>query len=136
MAVLFRRGLGLQVRTIFLDPEGKSVVLDVSNGEGDAFRLVAVYAPTGAGRPEFFRRLEVFLGTSRSLVLVGDWNAILDARLDAAGLTDRRGGCKSLAHLLRRFHLSDRYRLDFPNAPMWTWTNRIGSSRSYLDRVF
>ena len=87
VAVLFRRGLGLQVRTIFLDPEGKSVVLDVSNGEGDAFRLVAVYAPTGAGRPDFFRRLEVFLGTSRSLVLVGDWNAILDARLDAVGLT-------------------------------------------------
>ena len=93
VAVLFRKGLDLEVWTIFLDPNGKLVVLDVRNSEGSAFRLVAVYAPTGAGRPDFFGRLEPFLGTSRSLVLVGDWNGILDARWDCVGLADRRGWC-------------------------------------------
>ncbi len=136
VAVFFRKSLGLEVRKIFLDPDGKLVVLDVDGSEGAAFRLVAVYAPTGAGRPDFFRRLEPFLGTSRSLVVLGDFNGILDARWDCVGLANnRRGGCKSLVNLLRRFQLSDRYRLDFPNTPLWTWSKRDGSSRSYLDRI-
>ena len=136
MAVLFRKGLGLEIRPIFKDPEGKLVVLDVNSSEGGAFRLVAAYAPTGAGRPAFFRRLEDFLGTSRSLVLAGDWNAILDARWDYEGMADRRGGCKSLTNMLSRFQLTDRFRLDYPTAPMWTWANSSGSARSYLDRIF
>ncbi|WP_347046864.1 hypothetical protein, partial [Escherichia coli] len=72
----------------------------MNDNEGSPFRLVAVYAPTGTVQPDFFRRLEAFLGTSRSLVLVGDWNAILDARVDWVGLAQRKGGCASLAKLL------------------------------------
>jgi hypothetical protein len=69
-------------------------------------------------------------------VLAGDWNAILDARWDYEGKADSRRGCKSLANLLSRFQLTDRFRLDFPTVPMWTWANNSGTSRSYLDRVF
>lgn len=60
----------------------------------------------------------VFVGTFPSLVLVGDFNAILDAQLDCVGLTNRKGDCKNLANLLRYFQLSDRYRLDYPNMLM------------------
>lgn len=60
----------------------------------------------------------------------------MDERLDRMGLPDNRGGSKNLANLLSCFQLPDRYRLDFQNAPIWTWTNRIGSSRSNLDRLF
>lgn len=33
-------------------------------------------------------------------------------------------------------HLAEKYWLEFLSVPMWTWTNSIGSSRSYLDRIF
>ena len=47
------------------------------------FRVVAIYAPNTAGeRRSFFRRLEAFLDDSKRLVLMGDWNAILDPKVD------------------------------------------------------
>lgn len=46
---------------------------------------------TGAGQPDYFRHLEVFLGISQPLVVVGDWNAVLDVCLDYVGLDKRRG---------------------------------------------
>lgn len=93
--MLISRILDLEVQTIFLDPEGKLVVLDVKSNESVTFRFVAVYASTRAGQSGFFRRLEVLDGTSRSLIFVGDWNAILD-RVEQA---DRRGDCRGLGNL-------------------------------------
>lgn len=50
VVLLYRKGLYIEVRTIFINSKGKLVVLDVSKSEGGTFRLVAVNAPTGAGR--------------------------------------------------------------------------------------
>lgn len=91
MVALFKKRLDLEVRTIFLDPEDKLAVMDVSNSESGAFRLIAIYVFTGPEQPNFFRCLEVFFGTSRSLIslmLVNDWNAILDAHLDRVALIE------------------------------------------------
>lgn len=84
-----------EVRPIFLDLDCKLVVLDVDSSEVGAFKLVTVYSPTGAEQPDFFRSLEVFLGTSPSLVLVVVWNSNLDTRLGYVGLADSRGDAKA-----------------------------------------
>ena len=98
------------------------------------FRIAVVHAPTiAAEKRVFFRRLGSFLDDSKRTVLVGDWNAILDPKIDRAG----RGAsgltrCKSgLLDLLTEFDLVDRYRLDHPGREMWTW---IGSTPSGLVR--
>lgn len=39
------------------EADGLLVNQDLSNSEGGTFRLLAVYAPTGAERLDFFRRL-------------------------------------------------------------------------------
>lgn len=111
---MFRKGLDLEVRTIFRNPDGKLVV---PMGEGDAKFLKKI--------------LEVFLGMSRSLMLEADWNGLLDARLDRMGLADgRMGGVgKSFRNLFRHFQLAYSYRLNFSNAPMWTWVNHVGYSK-------
>ena len=50
------------------------------------FWVVVVYAPSGFGeRRTFSRWLEPFLDDSKLLVLIGDWNAILDPKLDKGG---------------------------------------------------
>lgn len=41
--------------------EGKQMAVDVNCSDGLAFRPAAAYAPTGPGKPEYFRRLEIFL---------------------------------------------------------------------------
>lgn len=74
---MVRKNLDLAILTILLDPEGKSVVLDVTSSKGYIFKLVAVCSPTIAGRLDFFRRQVTFLGTLHLLVLVGDWNRMV-----------------------------------------------------------
>lgn len=64
MEVLFRKGVDVEVRKIFLEPDGKMVALKkLSNGEGGACRLAAMSVSTGVGQPDFFRSLEGFLRT-------------------------------------------------------------------------
>ena len=81
------------------------------------FRLVAVYAPNCAGeKRSFFRLLGPFLNDSKRLVLTGDWNGILDAKLDRGGQgangSDR---CESgLINWLAEYELVDRFRLHHP----------------------
>lgn len=89
--MLLRKSLDLQIQIIFPALDGRLVFLDVNGSENGTFRLLAVYVPTGADRPDFFRHLEAFSGMSHSLVLVGDWNGILDAQ-DCVGLVDSRRG--------------------------------------------
>lgn len=48
MIVLLRKGLNLKMWSVFLDPEGNSVVLDANDNVDGAFRLVTEYAPTEA----------------------------------------------------------------------------------------
>ena len=124
---------------VFAGDGGRLLAADVAVKTFE-FRIAAVYAPNSvAERRLFLRRLVSFLDASKRTVLVGDWNAILDPKIDRAG----RGAsglvrCNSgLSDFLTEFDLIDRYRLDHPGG-MWTW---IGSSPSgqvwsYLARVF
>ena len=104
------------------------------------FRLVAVYASNiAAERVSFFRRLAPFLDDTKRLVLMGDWNAILDPKIDKVGWgANRLGRCdSSLVGFVTPHGLVDRFRLDHPGREMWTWLDRSPSAKvgSYLDRV-
>lgn len=52
--MLFRKGLGFEIRSMFLDSDNKLAVLSVYSSRCDTFRLLAGYAPSGVGQP-FFR---------------------------------------------------------------------------------
>lgn len=56
----------LETRSVFVDPEGNIVVLDVNSSDGGAFRMVTVYALTGAEQTNYFKHLKFFLRTSRT----------------------------------------------------------------------
>ncbi len=74
-----------------------------------------------------------------SSVLIGDWNAILDPKIDKVGRgANRLGRCESsLVGFMTRHGLVDRFRLDHPGREMWTWLDSSPSAKvgSYLDRV-
>ena len=76
---------------------------------------------------------------SKRLVLMGDWNAILDPKLDKSEMgASRSDRCESSQiDLLDEHDLVDRFRLDHPAREMWTWLGDLpsGQIRSYLDRV-
>lgn len=88
--------------------------------------MVVVNAVTAFRQLGFLRRLNTLTRMSCPLMLVGDYNVILDARLDYVGQAEI---------LLKCFQLSDRYRLLFPNVAIGTLTIHIGSSISYLSEI-
>ena len=104
------------------------------------FRVVAVYAPNMAfERASFFRCSASFLNDLKPLVLVEDWNAILDPKIDKVGRgVSRVVKCESNPiDLISRHDLVDRFRLDHPGREMWTWLDSSSSARvgSYMDGV-
>ena len=139
VSLLIGRGLDADVDVVFADDGGRLVVADVAV-KSFKFRLVAVYAPNfAAERVSFFRRLAPSLGDTKRLVLMGDWNAILDPKIDKVRRgASRLGRCESsLAGLMTRHDLVDRFRLDNPGQEMWTWLDSSPSAKvgSYLDRA-
>ena len=133
------RSLDADVDVVFAGDGGRLVVVDVAV-KSFKFRLVAVYASNiAAERVSFFRRLAPFLDDSKRLVLMGDWNAILDPKIDKVGRgASSLGRCESsLVGFVTRHSLVDRFRLDHPGRAMWTWLDSSPSAKvgSYLDRV-
>ena len=111
------------VDVVFAGDGGRLVVADVAV-KSFKFCLVAVYASNiAAERISFFRRLVPFLDDTKRLVLMGDWNAILDPKIDKVGRGARRAGRwdSSLVGFVTRHDLVDRFRLDHPGWEMWTW---------------
>ena len=101
------------------------------------FLVVAVYASNiVVDRVPFFRRLAPFLYNPKRIVLIGDWNAILDLKIDRVGREARGlGKCEnSLIDFMARHDVVDRFRLDHPGKEMWMWQGN-SRVRSYLDRV-
>ena len=123
VSLLVRHSLDADVDVVFAGDGGRLVVADVAV-KSFKFCLVAVYAPNiVVERVSFFHRLAPFLDDTKRLVLMGDWNAILDPKIDKVGRGARRvGRCESsLAGLMTRHDLVDRFRLDHPGREMWTW---------------
>lgn len=127
--------MGLQVNAVFLDPEGRLVVLDVTHVSKQSFRLVAVYAPKECKQAGYCRYLKSFLVMSKTLALLGDFNNIFNVRVDIVGSTYTRGnhGFKSLLESYTR--KVDPYRLFEPLISQLIWNKNGGSKRSYLDRL-
>ena len=139
VSLLFGRGLDADVNVVFAGDRGQLVVANVVV-KSFKFQVDAVYASNIiAERASFFRQLALYLNDLKWLVLVGDWNAILDPMIDKVGQGARRAGrCKSIAiDLMARHDLVNRFRLDHPAREMWMWLVSSPSTQvgSYLDRV-
>ena len=135
VCLLVGRSLDADVDVAFAGDGGRLIVADVAI-KSFKFRLIAVYAPNiSLERVFFFCRLAPFLDDTNRLVLMGDWNAILDP----IGRGFRRlGRCESsLVDQVMTSHEVDRFRLDHPGREMWTWLDSLPSAKvgSYLDRV-
>ena len=138
VSLLVKQSLEAATNIVYAGAEGRLIVADVEVKK-HTFRVIAVYAPNCVGqRRSFFRRLEKYMTYPGRLVLMGDWNAILDPKIDRGRGARGSGRCEnSLINLMASNNLVDRYRLDHPGEEMWTWarSSSLGSDRSYLDRV-
>ena len=104
---------------------GDSDRLRVADVAVKSFELlvVAVYAPNiAAEKVSFNQRLALFLDDPKWIVLMGDWNPMLDPKIDWVGKgTSRWGRCESsLIYFMAHHDLLDRFCLDHQGKEMWT----------------
>ena len=131
VSLLVGRSLDADVDAVLACDRGRQVVADVAV-KSFKFRLVAVYTPSiVVERISFFRRLAPFLDDTKRLVLMGDWNAILDPKIYKVGRgASRLGRCdSSLVGLMTSHNLVDRFRLDHPGWVMWRWLDSSPSAK-------
>ena len=132
---LISRCLDATCALVLSDPVGRLCILDVTIKD-KAFRLIGPNVTSEL--PAFFRRIEPYVPSKR-VILVGDWNAVLDPNLDRGAITvgtntlDARHFCD----FVQRLDLVDKFRERHPNKIACTWTGRGASAQlySYLDRV-
>ena len=133
VSFLIGHSLNSDVNFVLADDEDRLFVADVAV---TSFELCAQYLSRECF---FFRRLAPFLDDPKRIVLVGDWNAILDSKIDRVGRGARgsRRFESSLIDSMARHDLVDRFYLDHSGREKLTWLDSLRSvhARSYLDRV-
>ena len=131
--------LNAEVNLVLADDRDALVVADVAVKSFE-FWVAAVYAPNiAAEMVPFFFQLAPFVDDPIQIVFVGDWNAILDPKIDRVGSgATGSGRCESsLIDFMTCHNLVNRFRLEHPERERWTWLDSSPSHRvrSYLDRV-
>ena len=118
---------------VLSDPAGRLCVLDVTIKD-NAFRLIGVYGPNASSElPAFFWRIEPYVIPSKRVILVGDWNAVLDPNLDrgASSTGTNTLDARYFREFVERFDLVDKFRERHPIKLAWTWTAR-GASIQFI----
>ena len=114
VSLLIGRSLNADVNLVLVDDGDRLVVADVAV-KSFKFQMAAIYGPNiAAEKVSFFLRLAPFFDDLKRIVLVGDWNVILDPKIDQVGREVRGSGrCESsLVALIAHHDLVDRCLLD------------------------
>ena len=118
---------------------GGQTVLDVTIKD-KVLRLIGVHRPNATSElPAFFWRIKPYVIASKQVILVEDWNAVLDPNLDRGAISvgTNTSDARHFCEFVERLDLVDKFRERYPNKVVWTWTGRGASAElySYLDQV-
>ena len=119
---LISRHLDAMSALVLSDPVGRLCVLDVTIKD-KAFRLIGVYGPNATSElPAFFRHIEPYVIPSKWVILVGDWNAVLDPNLDRRAISAGTNtlDARHLREFVQRRDLVDKFHERHPNKIAWT----------------
>ena len=108
---------------VLSDPTGRLCVQDVTIKD-KVFRLIGPNATREL--LAFFRRIEPYVIPSKRVILVRDWNAVLDPNLDrgASSAGTNTLDARYFRKFVERLDLVDKFRKRHPNKVAWTWTGR------------
>ena len=123
------------------DYDGRFIYADVEFVNTN-FRVCNIYAPNAPGdRNNYFSSIKKYLVSSYHLVVIGDFNFVLNPKLDkSGGDTDRLPiGCAVFKHIIDKYKLKDVFRHLYPKQTTTTWS-RISIKKELiscrLDRIY
>ena len=133
-AVLIHPRLHHIVKQVRSDNEGciVNILLDIDD---HILNIVNVYAPSkDCELGVFFTDLNRFLTSSHENIMAGDFNCIVDAKLDKFGgdPNPRHSAIVYLNTLISRFGLCDIWRRRHKDGRNFTWTRKNISDNSFI----
>ena len=109
------------------DIYGRVIRLDFSLDGFPNFRIVNAYFPSDpTERLEFINNFSQYLCGARNLIIGGDFNFVLDTKLDKIGGNLEKGmiGSKPFKTIIEKFNLIDCFRYLYPKKKMVTWMRK------------
>jgi exonuclease III len=108
------------IQKYFFNLDGSLIVLDLII-LGKPLRIINTYAPNNeAERKQFFVDLAPHLTCNRGIILCGDFNCVMNSKIDKIGGDPMTGmiGSNEIKQLTYDFHISDIYRYYYPTTIM------------------
>ena len=125
VAILFNSTFEYKLHSITRDPNGCYIGLDVDLMQGRT-TIINVYGPSERDNPAFFENIENIidqLGNER-IIIGGDWNCILNMKLDARNYTSTTNRPRTRAKIkdiIANNNLIDVFRDLNPSKRSYTW---------------
>ena len=113
-----------KIHKVNIDSDGRYIFCEIEIPEVASFLLVNIYAPN-ENKAEFFTNLFNIIETwdNNNLILVGDWNTVLEPKLDTKFYKDTRvrKSTKEILDFSNKKGLLDVWRIKHPNTERYTW---------------
>lgn len=135
VAILYQ--LDLHVVHSFKDQTGRLLCVEFECADFSV-QICNVYAPNKkAAVSEFFESLHAVLDPDTPIVLCGDFNTVVDSKLDRFGCNPDSvwayNWSTSLTNLMSTYDLHDVWRVRHPDEQSFTWKRPNGQQGSRLD---
>lgn len=133
--LFLRKSLNAQVQNVIADNAGRFVICDcnVNNVE---YRIINVYAPNASSeRKIFFQSMGSYLDCQSSILMIGDFNCVCDARDRSSTIRYDDNSTKVLKDLTINFSLVDVATFQRNNTSL-RYTHYQSSCHARLDRAY
>ena len=117
----------IRIDSFHTDIFGRIIRLDFSLDGFPNFRIVNAYFPSDStDRLEFINSFSQYLCGAKNLIIGGDFNFVLDTKLDKLGGNLEKGmiGSRPFKSIIEKMSLVDCFRHLFPKKRAVTWTRK------------
>ena len=137
VAVLFSNNFEYKVHNVKRDPEGCYIVIDIEFNS-KRVSMINIYGNSRRDDPDFFLNICKILEEigNENIILGGDWNVVLDPKLDArnsSSLSRRPRSREKIIEMMALFDLVDIWRQIYPDKRGYTWRRFNSFQQSRLD---
>ena len=126
VVVIFKNDI-IKIDKFHIDFFGRLAYVDFSLSDKHIYRIINVYCPNDSGdRNDFLNDIIPHLTVAKQLILVGDFNFILDTSLDKIGGNLDKGmlGSKIFKNIIDKHKLIDTFRILHPKVRVVTWQRK------------
>ena len=135
ICILFKKALLINIGKIYTDSNGRVIICEISeDSQYNQNTLCAIYAPN-TDTPSFFENInEQLKGYSEHRVIIGDYNLVMDPKLDRSRSTYNNNKSRAcIDQMMEELLLTDVWRDRNPNVRRYSWRGRNSASR--IDNV-